>query len=57
VLCVSTSDADDVADGRRVREELRRLGVTRKTPYKPAAATAAGRYAVRGGTRISGYHE
>jgi hypothetical protein len=57
VICVYTYDAADLDDVRRVRDELRRLGVTWKIPYKTDAATDAGRYAVRGDARISSYYE
>lgn len=53
VICVYTYDADDEEDVTRVREELRRLGYTRKIPYKTDDATLAGRYQARGDTRIS----
>jgi len=57
VICVYTYDWKDEADVKRVREELRRLGITRKIPYKTDADTMAGRYTVRGHTRISKYYE
>lgn len=57
VICVYTNDWEDVADVRRVREELRRLGVVRKIPYKADEDTARGRYQIKGHTRISKYYE
>ena len=39
---------------KRIREELRKLGVTNKIPYK---ADADPRYAARGHKRISKYYE
>jgi superfamily II DNA or RNA helicase len=56
VICVYTYDVDDVADSRRVRDALRRLGVTWKIPYKTDADTVAGRYA-KGGNRVSSLYE
>lgn len=57
VICVYTYDVDDVADVRRVRAELRKLGVTWRIPYKTDRATEKGLYRVRGHTRISQYFE
>jgi hypothetical protein len=56
VICVYTHDADDVADCRRVREGLRKLGVTGKIPYKTDADTIAGRYS-KDGNRVSRLYE
>lgn len=57
VICVYTDDADDEADIREVRQVLRDLGVSWKIPYKSDAATLAGKYQVRGNTRISTFYE
>jgi hypothetical protein len=57
VICVYTYDWADEKDVRRVREELRKLGVTNKIPYKADQDTLAGKYRVRGDTRISKYYE
>src|SRR5262245_15869141 len=45
VICVYTYDWTDEADVRRVRHELRALGITSKIPYKADEDTYAGRYA------------
>jgi len=57
VICVYTYDIEDEDDVTRVREELRQLGFTRKIPYKTDDATYAGKYRVRGNTRISARYE
>jgi len=54
VICVYTYDWNDEKDVRRIREELRKLGITNKIPYK---ADEDGRYAARGHKRISKYYE
>jgi hypothetical protein len=57
VICVYTYDWTDDEDVRRLRHELRRLGITWKIPYKADHDTYAGRYAVQGHKRISKYYE
>ena len=57
VICVYTYDWTDEKDVKRVREELRRLGVLSKIPYKADQETYSGQYANRGNTRISKYYE
>ncbi len=57
VICVYTYDWTDEEDARRVREELRQLGVTWKTAYKADVDTLSGKYRVTGHTRISKYYE
>lgn len=57
VICVYTHDWTDEEDVRRIREELRGLGITGKIPYKTDEDTLRGRYRVRGHTRISKYYE
>lgn len=57
VICVYTYDWTDVEDVRRIRDELRRLGFTRKIPYKSDEDTHTGKYEVRGHQRISKYYE
>ena len=57
VICVYTYDWKDVVDVKRVREGLRRLGVTRKIAYKSDEDTLNGKYRVNGHTRISKYYE
>jgi len=55
VICVYTEDWTDEADVRRVREELKRLGITNKIPYKTDEDTLKGRYAFKGHKRIAKY--
>jgi Domain of unknown function (DUF1917) len=57
VICVYTYDWTDEADVRRVRQELRALGITSKIPYKADRDTNAGIYSTRGHKRISKYYE
>ena len=40
----------------RSRDELKEIGITRKTPYEADSGTHAGRYAVRGDRNISRYY-
>lgn len=54
VICVYTYDYTDEKDVKRIREELRKLGITNKIPYK---SDDDGRYAARGDKRISKYYE
>lgn len=56
VICVYTYDHEDEKDVMRVREELRRLGFDNKIPYKTDEATRAGKYQVKGDSRISKYY-
>jgi hypothetical protein len=57
VICVYTYDWTDEEDVRRIRDELRVLGIASKIPYKTDRDTSAGRYARRGHRRISKYYE
>jgi hypothetical protein len=57
VICVYTYDWTDEEDVRRIRDELRALGIVSKIPYKTDGDTSAGRYAKRGHKRISKYYE
>ncbi len=57
VICVYTYDWTDEEDVRRIRDELRALGIASKIPYKTDRDTSAGRYAKRGHRRISKYYE
>ena len=57
VICVYTYDWADEKDVKRVREELRKLGITNKIPYKADEDTLSGKYRIRGDTRISKYYE
>lgn len=56
VICVYTYDWKDEADVMRIREELRKVGITNKIPYKADADTFAGKYQVKGDKRISKYY-
>ena len=55
VICVYTYDHRDEKDVLRIRGVLRELGFAEAIPYKTDAATLAGRYRVRGDTRVSTY--
>lgn len=57
VICVYTYDWTDTEDVRRIREELRRLGITRKIAYKSDEDTIKGIYRVTGQSRIAKYYE
>ena len=57
VICVYTYDWTDEKDVKRVREELRKLGITSKIPYKTDEDTIKGKYASKGHKRISKYYE
>ncbi len=57
VICVYTYDWQDEEDVRRIREELRKLGIVNKIPYKSDEDTRDGKYRVAGHTRISKYYE
>jgi hypothetical protein len=57
VICVYTYDWTDEKDVKRIREELRRLGIVNKTPYKTDEDTLAGKYRVFGDKKISKYYE
>ncbi len=57
VICVYTYDWKDEEDVKRIRTELRMLGITWKIPYKSDEDTEAGKYRATGHTRISKYYE
>lgn len=57
VICVYTYDWTDEKDVKRIREELRNLGITNKLPYKSDEDTLKGKYSKTGHTRISKYYE
>ena len=57
VICVYSYDWKDEEDVRRVRKELRKLGITDRIPYKSDEDTLSGKYRVTGHTRISKYFE
>ncbi len=53
VICVYTYDCNDETDLKRIREELRKLGVTSEIPYKTNKKTLEGKYAVKGDRNIA----
>ena len=57
VICVYTYDWTDENDVKRIREELRKLGITHKIPYKADEDTLKGKYRITGHRRISKYYE
>lgn len=57
VICIYTHDWTDEKDVKRIREELRKLGITNKIPYKTDQDTLNGKYRCRGHKRISKYYE
>ena len=57
VICVYTYDYTDKEDVMRIRQELRKIGIENKIPYKTDNATRQGQYQVKGNTRISVYYE
>ena len=57
VICVYTYDWTDENDVKRIREELRKLGITNKIPYKADEDTLKGKYRITGHRRISKYYE
>lgn len=57
VICVYTYDWSDEKDVKRIREELRKLGIIQKIPYKADVDTLAGKYIRAGYKRISKYYE
>jgi hypothetical protein len=57
VICVYTYDSEDCGDVRRIREELRRLGIDEPIPYKTDEDTKAGRYRAKGRASISKFFE
>lgn len=57
VICVYTYDWKDEKDVKRIREELRKLGITNKISYKTDEDSLNGKYVVTGHTRISKYYE
>jgi hypothetical protein len=57
VICVYTYDWTDEKDVKRIREELRKLGIVNKIPYKSDEDTLSGKYQITGHTKISKYYE
>jgi len=56
-ICVYTYDLTDREDVMRIREELRKIGVTNKIPYKSDNATRTGQYSFTKKGRVSIYYE
>jgi hypothetical protein len=56
VICVYTYDWTDEVDVRRVREQLRSLGIKDKISYKADSDTLAGKYSSQG-RPVAKYHE
>lgn len=58
VICVYTYDWRDEKDVKRVREELKKIGIARKIAYKTDEDTEQGKYRTTGTTeKISKYYE
>jgi len=57
VICVYSYDWTDKNDVIKIREELRKLGVIQKIPYKADNDTSKGKYVVKGDKGISQYYE
>jgi len=57
VICVYTYDWRDERDAKRVREELRKIGIVRKISYKTDEDTDLGVYGANGHKNISKYCE
>lgn len=57
LICIYTYDWKDEKDVKRVREELRKLGITNKIPYKSDEDTLSGKCRATGHTKISKYYE
>lgn len=55
VICVYTYNGDDKEDVWRIREELRKLGITWTLSYKSGRATRSRQYSALGHERISKY--
>ena len=57
VICVYTYDWTDEEDVRRVRSELKKLGIVWRIPYKSDQDTSDGKYRDMTNQRISKYYE
>lgn len=57
VICIYTKNWEDKDDVMLVRDQLRRLGINYKIPYKRDLDTLAGKYVETTRTRISVYYE
>jgi len=57
VICVYTYDWKDRSDVERIREELRKAGITRKISYKTDEDTERGLCSANSAEKISKYYE
>lgn len=57
VICIYTYDWRDYEDVKRIREELRKIGIARKIAYKADEDTVLGKYRVAGTDKLSKYYE
>jgi hypothetical protein len=57
VICVYTYDWRDKEDVKKIREELRKLGITRKIAYKTDKDTELGKYRINTDEKLSRYYE
>ncbi len=57
LICVYTYDQRDEQDVKKIREELRKIGITRKIAYKADEDTDLGRYRTNTGEKLSKYYE
>lgn len=57
VICVYTYDWTDEEDVKRIREELRRLGIVWKIPYKTDQDTSDGKYRISVHQKIAKWFE
>jgi ribosome-binding ATPase YchF (GTP1/OBG family) len=57
VICVYTKNLEDKDDVMRVRNQLRKLGINHKIPYKRDLDTVLGKYVRTTQTKISVYYD
>jgi len=57
VICVYTYDWKDAQDVKRIREELRKIGIIRKISYKTDEDTERGIYRANSSEKVSKYYE
>ena len=57
VICIYSYDWTDKEDVRRIRAELRRLGISARISYKSNEDTLKGKYRKKGHKNISKYYE
>lgn len=57
VICVYTYDWKDHQDVKRIREELRKIGIVRKISYKTDEDTERGIYNANRSEKVSKYYE